>query len=198
MPMWSGRHAAIMLAESGTENIIFLKGEGRPMRLIKKRYDRRRAFVLVELLTVIIIIGVLAGLLMAAASPAIRKAEDVRAVNDINLIRRAIALATYNMPRLSEVYISTMNGDVEVTGSGLSAAQKEAIRSAIKNAFDTEISGRRFSILYDADGKLATLSYFPGDGSYPWYYISALYNNDMSIYCYDSRSSSPRLVKSYK
>ncbi|MDO5114726.1 MAG: type II secretion system protein [Synergistaceae bacterium] len=168
------------------------------MRLIKKRYDRRRAFVLVELLTVIIIIGVLAGLLMAAASPAIRKAEDVRAVNDINLIRRAIALATYNMPRLSEVYISTMNGDVEVTGSGLSAAQKEAIRSAIKNAFDTEISGRRFSILYDADGKLATLSYFPGDGSYPWYYISALYNNDMSIYCYDSRSSSPRLVKSYK
>ena len=59
------------------------------MRTIKRAKNGRRAFTLVELLIVVIIIGILAGLILVASGPAIRSAEDARAINDIADIRGA-------------------------------------------------------------------------------------------------------------
>lgn len=51
---------------------------------------KRRAFTLVELLVVVVIIGVLVGLISAAAVPAIRKARETRILTEISQLEIAL------------------------------------------------------------------------------------------------------------
>lgn len=149
----------------------------------------------------VIIIGILAGLMLVASGPAIRSAEDARAVNDIAVIKKAImvALSETGVSK-NQLIIRMQNGSVTIMASpGTSNKQKEALAKNIKAAFDAGAAARDFYAAYDKDG-IFSLSYYPKRGDYyPRYYISADYSgSDSDIYCDDSASSSPRLVKSFK
>ncbi len=168
------------------------------MRTIKRAKNGRRAFTLVELLIVVIIIGILAGLMLVASGPATRSAEDARAINDIAVIKKAImvALSETGVSK-NQLIIRMQNGGVTVTQPGTSNKQKEALAKNIEAAFDAGTAARDFNVAYDKDGTFS-LSYSPKRGDYyPRYYISAEYSGS-DIYCLDSASSSPRLVKSFK
>lgn len=169
------------------------------MRTIKRAKNGRRAFTLVELLIVVIIIGILAGLMLVASGPATRSAEDARAVNDIAVIKKAITVALSETGvSKNQLFIQMQNGSVTIPASpGTSDEQKEALAKNIEAAFDAGAAARDFNAAYDKDGTFS-LSYSPKRGDYyPRYYISAEYS-DSDIYCLDSASSSPRLVKSFK
>ena len=57
-----------------------------------KRSPQKRAFTLVELLIVVIIIGVLAGMMMLSAEPAISSAKATRIVADLRSMKAAAML----------------------------------------------------------------------------------------------------------
>lgn len=59
------------------------------------REDARKAFTLVEMLIVIIVIGILAGLMMISSGSATDKAEETRCIAD----RRSITLRNQHISR---------------------------------------------------------------------------------------------------
>ncbi len=172
----------------------------------KPKYNKigRGAFTLVETLIVIIIIGVLAGLMLAASGSVTRKAEDTRAINDMTVIKKAtmLVLAESSISDKTQLFIQVNKGTVTVRRYGtpvMSDAQKKALAKSMAAAFDTSLSAKTFSVAYDVNSHL-TLMYYPNASSnYPYYYIyeGTAAIKDSSIYCKDNAESAPRIVKSY-
>ena len=90
----------------------------------KTTRDQRRGFTLVEMLTVIIIIGILASLVVVAAVPAIRRAREYTIRQEINQLE--LALEKYKQQR----------GDYppDFAGVGGGATNDGVLKSAAQNA----------------------------------------------------------------
>lgn len=128
------------------------------------RKDARKAFTLVEMLIVIIVIGILAGLMMISSGSATDKAEETRCVADRRSIRSAL-----NIYRAEH-------------GAITSADIKTALEYVLKNNFDntrgkvednntvTGIcpSGGTYTIM-NADDKITIICDFPGHEKLKYY-----------------------------
>ena len=153
------------------------------------------------MLIVIIIIGILAGMMVLTSGSAARRAEDTKAVNDVMLIMRQtmLILAENSVSDRNQLFINAQNGKLEVKQQGVKTEKTAAIEKSLKAAFDSDITTKKFSVVYDRKGDFMVLMYYPKKGSYPYYFIGTgdPSDKDMSIYCIDDATSSRRIVKSY-
>lgn len=86
----------------------------------------RKGFTLVELLIVIIIIGILAGMMMLATTDVIAKAEATRIVSNLRTLKSAVILyqsENGKLPEGSTIYMASPNSlDKYLDGAKLSNA----------------------------------------------------------------------------
>lgn len=79
-PMQTGTHAAIGKTELGGK---------MSMKKITKKYRKAKGFTLVELLIVVIILGILAGMMLLSTGSAADRAEATKIVSDMRTIQTA-------------------------------------------------------------------------------------------------------------
>ncbi len=165
---------------------------------IKDGRGRARGFTLVEMLIVIVIVAILAGLLMVAASSAIRSAEDARAVADMTNIRRVMmVLLTENDINRENLRVDVKDNSIDIQGK-LTSDKKEALEKGLKSSIDN-ILNRKFRIWYTVSGDLGNFIYYPKEKDRPQYFSinNTWGTHDMTIYCYDDENNVLRTVKSY-
>ncbi|MCD8164575.1 MAG: prepilin-type N-terminal cleavage/methylation domain-containing protein [Synergistaceae bacterium] len=159
----------------------------------------KKAFTLVEVLIVVIIIGILAGLMMTASGASTQRAEDTRAINDIVVMRKALMIAFVESGvECANMIITIENNKITISSESITKDDSEKFENKLRAALDANLAAKHFKIYYDTYGNLGTLNYYPKSENFPWYFISQTSaEGDMSIYCYDDKTYKKRLVKSY-
>ena len=127
------------------------------MKKMNKKYRKAKGFTLVELLIVVIIIGILAGMMMLTAGSATDKAQAVRIVSDLRNIKSAAFMCyvennTWPTALASiDTYMDAKIDTSKYTLQQLSATAPLAISYTDANVINTNV-GAKLMEMKDSSG----------------------------------------------
>lgn len=124
--------------------------KGPPARLHVSHWQTHAGFTLVELLIVIAIIGLLASIVMASLSSVSTKARDTKRIEEIDQIRKALAIyianfSYYPIATATTTLTSTSTVGVAIIGSGAMSKMPQD-PSVYQYSYVSDLTGSTYNI----------------------------------------------------